>query len=314
MKSEEDILYQKGVSFSAKLDSNFSDNNLNNINNFDENDLESTSNNAEDDSNNGGEDEDDDDENVDDNLNRQKHHKNDNFNHRRTLTNQNLQNPDMISDDNDDNDNGDDGNISNSEFSKNVPDFKLINRDVNSNQYNHHQKQQYQMTTTDDDDDDDDSNDDDIDDDEEMVKSVTDFIQLSNSQITTSPTTPSISAVDFNNLEYYDIYYGKQDMSVYDDVNNNKLNLRPVNSVTYQTKHTTNNINRNVKLTKIESKTTAVISKVLSSPLPPPTTVTNYLNGHRNKNLHKNDTRPDNLNRKNITTIIGNSTQNNFNR
>lgn len=55
---------------------------------------------------------------------------------------------------------------------------------------------------------------------------------MTTTSASTTPTTESTMLSD--NLDELDDYYAKQDMSVYDDVNNNQLNLRPINHLTYQ--------------------------------------------------------------------------------
>ncbi|KAI8127505.1 Pikachurin, partial [Lucilia cuprina] len=49
---------------------------------------------------------------------------------------------------------------------------------------------------------------------------------------TTSTTTTDV--ISNSNIDDLDDYYSKQDMSIYDDVNNNQLNLRPISHSTYQ--------------------------------------------------------------------------------
>uniref|UniRef100_A0A1I8QC63 Pikachurin n=1 Tax=Stomoxys calcitrans TaxID=35570 RepID=A0A1I8QC63_STOCA len=61
---------------------------------------------------------------------------------------------------------------------------------------------------------------------------------VAKSPTTTATTTTTTSTTESSflndNMDDLDDYYAKQDMSIYDDVNNNQLNLRPINHLTYQ--------------------------------------------------------------------------------
>ncbi|XP_055379574.1 uncharacterized protein DDB_G0283357 [Condylostylus longicornis] len=239
LRSEEDILYQKGVSFSAKLESN---SNINN--NFNSNYIDLNSENS-----NGIEDTDNSYENIKNNINlsQQLSHQSQDYKSNNQFNDDNISYS------------SDDSKIIKQNSVK-VPGTSLTNKQQQQSSIKTKQNplsQQHSIIKN-----------------SPQKKSITKSISKTPGSITSgnikisssstglktksktklfsitttattsattttttsAPSIPSISIIDLNNLQYSDSndYYSKQDMSIYDDVNNNKLNLRQFNSDTYQ--------------------------------------------------------------------------------